>query len=86
MAENNSASAPAVAGARIAAIDVGSNTIRLVVAEVLPSGGYRVLDEERENTRLAAAHDEDRSARSEGGRRDGHRAAQLSLDRRLATA
>jgi exopolyphosphatase/guanosine-5'-triphosphate,3'-diphosphate pyrophosphatase len=26
-----------------------------VVAEVLPSGGYRVLDEERENTRLAAA-------------------------------
>jgi exopolyphosphatase / guanosine-5'-triphosphate,3'-diphosphate pyrophosphatase len=28
--------------------------VRLVVAEVLPSGGYRVLDEERENTRLAA--------------------------------
>ena len=55
MAENDSASAPAVAGARIAAIDVGSNSIRLVVAEVLPSGGYRVLDEERENTRLAAA-------------------------------
>jgi exopolyphosphatase/guanosine-5'-triphosphate,3'-diphosphate pyrophosphatase len=42
-------------GARIAAIDVGSNSIRLVVAEVLASGGYRVLDEERENTRLAAA-------------------------------
>lgn len=40
---------------RIAAIDVGSNSIRLVVAEVLPSGGYRVLDEERENTRLSAA-------------------------------
>jgi exopolyphosphatase/guanosine-5'-triphosphate,3'-diphosphate pyrophosphatase len=40
---------------RIAAIDVGSNSIRLVVAEVLPSGGYRVLDEERENTRLAVA-------------------------------
>jgi exopolyphosphatase/guanosine-5'-triphosphate,3'-diphosphate pyrophosphatase len=46
---------PATAGARIAAIDVGSNSIRLVVAEVLTSGGYRVLDEERENTRLAAA-------------------------------
>ncbi len=45
----------ATAGARIAAIDVGSNSIRLVVAEVLLSGGYRVLDEERENTRLAAA-------------------------------
>jgi exopolyphosphatase / guanosine-5'-triphosphate,3'-diphosphate pyrophosphatase len=49
------ARAPASAGARIAAIDVGSNSVRLVVAEVLPSGGYRVLDEERENTRLAAA-------------------------------
>jgi exopolyphosphatase/guanosine-5'-triphosphate,3'-diphosphate pyrophosphatase len=46
---------PATAGARIAAIDVGSNSIRLVVAEVLTSGGYRVLDEERENTRMAAA-------------------------------
>ncbi|MGD9636001.1 MAG: Ppx/GppA phosphatase family protein [Pirellulales bacterium] len=40
---------------RIAAIDIGSNSVRLVVAEVLPSGGYRVLDEERENTRLAAS-------------------------------
>jgi exopolyphosphatase/guanosine-5'-triphosphate,3'-diphosphate pyrophosphatase len=48
------ASGGSAAGTRIAAIDVGSNSIRLVVAEVLPSGGYRVLDEERENTRLAA--------------------------------
>jgi exopolyphosphatase/guanosine-5'-triphosphate,3'-diphosphate pyrophosphatase len=40
---------------RIAAVDVGSNSVRLVVAEVLASGGYRVLDEERENTRLSAA-------------------------------
>ena len=47
--------AVAPAGARIAAVDVGSNSVRLVVAEVLPSGGYRVLDEERENTRLAAS-------------------------------
>jgi exopolyphosphatase/guanosine-5'-triphosphate,3'-diphosphate pyrophosphatase len=46
---------PTSAGTRIAAIDVGSNSIRLVVAEVLASGGYRVLDEERENTRLAGA-------------------------------
>jgi exopolyphosphatase / guanosine-5'-triphosphate,3'-diphosphate pyrophosphatase len=46
---------PAPAAERIAAIDVGSNSVRLVVAEVLPSGGYRVLDEERENTRLSAA-------------------------------
>lgn len=37
---------------RLAAIDVGTNTIRLVVAEVEPDGGYRVLDDEREMTRL----------------------------------
>ncbi len=55
MAASNLNSSSATPGARIAAIDVGSNSIRLVVAEVLPSGGYRVLDEERENTRLAAA-------------------------------
>ena len=55
MATDGSAPNANAAGARIAAIDVGSNSIRLVVAEVLPSGGYRVLDEERENTRLAAA-------------------------------
>lgn len=40
---------------RLAAIDVGSNSIRLVVAEAQPGGRYRVLDEERETTRLAAA-------------------------------
>jgi exopolyphosphatase / guanosine-5'-triphosphate,3'-diphosphate pyrophosphatase len=54
MSESNQ-DAPAPSGTRIAAIDVGSNSVRLVVAEVLPTGGYRVLDEERENTRLAAA-------------------------------
>jgi exopolyphosphatase/guanosine-5'-triphosphate,3'-diphosphate pyrophosphatase len=37
---------------RLAAIDVGSNSIRLVVAEVESDGTYRVLDEEREMTRL----------------------------------
>jgi exopolyphosphatase/guanosine-5'-triphosphate,3'-diphosphate pyrophosphatase len=52
---DQSLSESAAAGARIAAVDVGSNSVRLVVAEVLSSGGYRVLDEERENTRLAAA-------------------------------
>jgi exopolyphosphatase/guanosine-5'-triphosphate,3'-diphosphate pyrophosphatase len=54
-AAETSAPDPTPAGQRIAAIDVGSNSIRLVVAEVLTSGGYRVLDEERENTRMAAA-------------------------------
>ena len=37
---------------RLAAIDVGTNTIRLTVAEVEPDGTYRVLDEEREPVRL----------------------------------
>ena len=38
---------------RLAAIDVGSNSVRLVVAEAQPGGRYRVLDDERETTRLA---------------------------------
>jgi len=37
---------------RLAAIDIGSNSIRLVVAEVDADGGYRVLDEERDMARL----------------------------------
>jgi len=37
---------------RLAAIDIGSNSIRMVVAEVEPDGLYRVLDEEREMARL----------------------------------
>ena len=37
---------------RLAAIDVGSNTIRLTVAEVQDDDTYRVLDEEREMVRL----------------------------------
>jgi exopolyphosphatase / guanosine-5'-triphosphate,3'-diphosphate pyrophosphatase len=37
---------------RLAAVDVGTNSIRLVVAEVQPDGSYRVLDEDREMTRL----------------------------------
>ncbi|UCF42059.1 MAG: Ppx/GppA family phosphatase [Gemmatimonadota bacterium] len=37
---------------RLGAIDVGTNSIRFVVAEVEPDGNYRVLDEEREMTRL----------------------------------
>lgn len=40
---------------RLAAIDVGSNSIRLVVAEPQTAGQYRVLDEDRETTRLARA-------------------------------
>ena len=44
--------APAPDRPRLAAIDVGTNSIRLVVAEVEPDGTFRVLDEEQEMTRL----------------------------------
>jgi len=37
---------------RLGAIDIGTNSIRLIVAEILSDGTYRVLDEEREMTRL----------------------------------
>jgi exopolyphosphatase / guanosine-5'-triphosphate,3'-diphosphate pyrophosphatase len=37
---------------RLAAIDIGSNSVRLMVAEPLRGGEYRILDEEREPTRL----------------------------------
>ena len=37
---------------RLAAIDIGSNSVRLFVAEALSGGAYRILDEEREPTRL----------------------------------
>lgn len=37
---------------RLAAIDIGSNSVRLMVAEPIRGGNYRILDEEREPTRL----------------------------------
>jgi exopolyphosphatase/guanosine-5'-triphosphate,3'-diphosphate pyrophosphatase len=37
---------------RLAAIDVGTNSIRLVIAEALRGGNYRILDEEKDPTRL----------------------------------
>jgi exopolyphosphatase/guanosine-5'-triphosphate,3'-diphosphate pyrophosphatase len=37
---------------RLGAIDIGTNSIRLVVAEVNADGSYQVLEEEREMTRL----------------------------------
>jgi len=43
---------------RLAAIDVGSNSIRLVVAEVDADARYSILDEEREMTRLVCGLEE----------------------------
>lgn len=50
----SSAASPPTANDRLAAIDIGSNSVRVVVAKAV-DGGYQVLDEERENTRLAAS-------------------------------
>ena len=43
---------PAHTPVRLAAIDIGTNSIRLSVAEVEADGTYRVLDEERDMVRL----------------------------------
>ncbi|MFN9349848.1 MAG: DUF501 domain-containing protein, partial [Gemmatimonadota bacterium] len=40
-------------GQRIAAIDVGSNSIRLMIADVSPSGAIRIVDELKAHPRLA---------------------------------
>lgn len=37
---------------RLAAIDVGTNSLRLIVVEVVGDGGYRILDDEKELARL----------------------------------
>ncbi|MBX3357781.1 MAG: CHAD domain-containing protein [Phycisphaeraceae bacterium] len=42
---------------RIAAIDVGTNSIRLIIAEAAPDGSYRVLDDEKEIARLGRGID-----------------------------
>jgi exopolyphosphatase/guanosine-5'-triphosphate,3'-diphosphate pyrophosphatase len=45
---------PEIAG-RLAAIDIGTNSMRLIVAEPLRGGNYRILDEEKESTRLGVS-------------------------------
>jgi len=43
---------------RVAAIDIGSNSVRQIVADVAPDGGIRVVDEMRAHPRLGAGLDE----------------------------
>jgi exopolyphosphatase/guanosine-5'-triphosphate,3'-diphosphate pyrophosphatase len=50
---------------RFAAIDVGTNSIRLTVAEVGSNGRYRILDDEKETTRLGQGLASDRAMRPE---------------------
>ena len=67
---------------RLAAIDIGTNSIRLIVAEPLRGGNYRILDEEKESTRLGEEPQQDRPARSAGDRKIAGRAAADEADRR----
>ena len=46
--------APLPSPERLAAIDVGSNSIRLVVAEYEPQSGLTIIDDVKEQPRLAA--------------------------------
>lgn len=53
---------------RVAAIDLGTNSVRLIVAEVDGPDSYRVLDDEREQTRLGAHLDETGRIHPDNGR------------------
>ncbi len=53
---------------RVAAIDLGTNSVRLIVAEVDGRDSYRVLDEQREQTRLGLGLDETGRIDRETGR------------------
>jgi exopolyphosphatase / guanosine-5'-triphosphate,3'-diphosphate pyrophosphatase len=64
---------PAANRDRLAAIDVGTNSIRLIIAELQEDGGYRVIDDEKEITRLGA------------GLAETGRMTRASIDRSVAT-
>lgn len=52
---------PAAAARRVAAIDIGSNSVRLIVAQGSSASTYRLLTDEKENVRLARGVASDRS-------------------------
>jgi exopolyphosphatase / guanosine-5'-triphosphate,3'-diphosphate pyrophosphatase len=58
------------APARLAAVDIGSNSIHMIVVEAEPQGGYRVLGRERDMVRLGKTGLGD-GALSEAAMRDG---------------
>jgi len=58
------------AGERLAAIDIGSNSIHMIVVAAEPNGGYRVLGREREMVRLGKSGLSE-GALSEAAMRDG---------------
>lgn len=43
---------------RLGIIDIGSNSIRLVVYEITPAGAYRIIDESKEGARLSERVDQ----------------------------
>jgi exopolyphosphatase/guanosine-5'-triphosphate,3'-diphosphate pyrophosphatase len=48
---------PSQRASRLAAIDLGTNSIRLVIADAPRSGGYRVIDDEKSMARLGRKSD-----------------------------
>ena len=52
--EYNASGPPPSGSMKIAAIDLGSNSIHLVIVEVRPSGGFHVVASEKEMVRLGA--------------------------------
>ncbi len=54
MAQPAASPLPAASRERIAAIDVGSNSVRLLVAEYDPASGLSIIDELKDHPRLAA--------------------------------
>lgn len=54
---------------RVAAIDLGTNSVRLIVAEIEGPDSYRILDDEREQTRLGLGLNETGRINPENGQR-----------------
>jgi exopolyphosphatase/guanosine-5'-triphosphate,3'-diphosphate pyrophosphatase len=69
--EGPAVEAAGLAVGRLAAIDIGSNSIHMIVVAPEPNGGYRVLGREREMVRLGRSALGPERALSEAAMRDG---------------